>query len=66
MGCLGNIEKELIFFIGGLEPTVTGPSKETARLYGGRLDGTDCGLLKPAKNKEGYYIKCPAKQYLTG
>lgn len=40
---VGNMENAPIFFTGGLKSTKTGLSRETAQLYGRRMDGTDCG-----------------------
>lgn len=56
MGCFGNTGKALTFFTGGPEPTDTGLSRETARLYGGRTDCTGCGLRKPVGNTKAYHI----------
>jgi hypothetical protein len=51
--------KALTVFTGGFEPTETGLSRDTARLYGGRMDWTGCGLLKPVENIEAQYINIP-------
>jgi hypothetical protein len=65
MGCFGNPGKALTFFTGGPEPTDTGLSRDTARLYGGRTDCTGCGLRKPVENTEACHISIIKGNYQT-